>query len=163
MKIGRAVVAGLAGAMAMTILAWIVRLTGIEFNSEMMLGTMTNRPPDGVTWTIGLMMHLILSVVIALIYAWGFEHWTHRAGAKVGTGFALIHIVFAAMAMMMIPMIHPMIPEKMPAPGAFMMNMGGIFVALFFIEHLLYGSIVGATYGAVVHPRESDVVVGRGT
>jgi hypothetical protein len=108
--------------------------------------------PGATTWVIGLVIHLMISALIALIYAWGFERVTHRAGVLIGLGFAVIHVVIAGVVMAIIPAMHPMIPEQMPAPGAFMTNMGGTFVALFVIEHLLYGAIVGAMYGPVEHP-----------
>jgi len=152
MKTGRAIVAGLVGGLAMTLLAWLVRLTGLQMNAEMMLGSMVSSSPGLTTWLIGFVMHLVISALIALIYAWGFERVTHRAGSVVGLGFGVIHVVIAGIVMAMIPAIHPMIPESMPAPGAFMANMGGTFAALFAGEHLLYGSIVGTMYGPVEHP-----------
>jgi hypothetical protein len=152
MKSGKALVAGLVGGVAMTVLAWLVRRLGLDMNAEMMLGSMVSSSPGLATWLIGFVMHLVISALIALIYAWGFERVTHRAGAVVGLGFAVIHVVIAGIVMAMIPAIHPMIPERMPAPGAFLSNMGGTFVALFVLEHLLYGAIVGAMYGPVEHP-----------
>jgi hypothetical protein len=152
MKAGRAIAAGLVGGVAMTVLAWLVRQTGLQMNAEMMLGSILSSSPRLTTWLIGFVMHLVISALIALIYAWGFERVTHRAGAVVGLGFGVIHVVIAGVVMAMIPAIHPMIPESMPAPGAFMANMGGTFVALFVIEHLLYGAIVGGMYGPVEHP-----------
>jgi len=152
MKVGKALIAGIAGGAAMTALAWLARQMGINMNAEMMLGTMVS-PPGTAAWLIGFAMHMMLSAVIALIYAWGFERVAHRAGAVVGLGFAVIHIIIAGMVMGMIPALHPMIPEQMPAPGAFMANMGATFVALFVIEHLTYGTIVGAMYGPVVSAR----------
>ena len=144
--------AGLVGGIAMTAVGWVARRLGMEMNAEMMLGTMMVAP--GLTaWLLGFMMHLVISALIALVYAWGFEHVTHRAGLAVGLGFAVIHVVIAGMVMAMIPAIHPMIPEQMPAPGAFLTNMGAAFTALFVIEHLLYGAIVGAVYGTVAFPR----------
>ncbi len=152
MRVGKAIIGGVVGGLAMTVLAWTARQAGIEMNGEMMLGTMVSAP--GTTaWLIGLLMHLMLSVLIALIYAVGFEHVTHRAGVAVGLGFAVIHVTIAGIVMAMIPAIHPMIPEQMPAPGAFLGNMGAIFVALFVLEHLLFGAIVGGMYGPVVRPR----------
>lgn len=152
MRIGKALVAGLVGGVAMTVLGWLVRQAGLQMNAEMMLGSMVSSSPGFTTWLIGFAIHLVISALIALIYAWGFERVTHRAGAVVGLGFAVIHVVIAGMVMAMIPAIHPMIPERMPAPGAFMANMGGTFVALFVTEHLLYGAMVGALYGPVEHP-----------
>ncbi|MGH7529761.1 MAG: hypothetical protein ACREMN_05215, partial [Gemmatimonadales bacterium] len=129
MNVGRAITAGLAGGLAMTALGALIRLAGVPMNGEMMMGTMLSAPGTGA-WLIGFMMHLMLSVLIALIYAWGFEHVTHRAGVGVGLGFALIHIVIAGMVMGTFPAMHPMIPEQMPAPGAFLSAMGGTFVAI---------------------------------
>ena len=151
MKTGKAIIAGLVGGIAMTVLGWLVRLVGLDMNAEMMLGTMVSSP-GATAWAIGFVMHLMLSALIALAYAWGFER-IHRAGAGAGLGFAVIHIAIAGLVMAMIPAMHPMIPEQMPAPGAFMANMGATFVALFVLEHLLYGAIVGATYGPVLHGR----------
>ena len=152
MKVGKALIAGIVGGVAMTLLAWLVRQMGIDMNAEMMLGTMVSSP-GAAAWLIGFAMHLMISAVIALAYAWGFERVTHRAGVVVGLGFAVIHIIIAGMVMGMIPAMHPMIPEQMPAPGAFMAKMGATFVALFVIEHLIYGAIVGAMYGPVVSAR----------
>lgn len=149
MKIGKAIVAGLAGGLAMTVLAWVARQTGLTLNAEMMLGTMTGNAPGMTTWMIGFVMHLMLSALIALLYAVGFERVTHRAGVGVGLAFAVVHIIIGGIVMGMIPGVHPMIPEQMPAPGPFLINMGGAFVAFFVAEHLMFGAIVGALYGPV--------------
>lgn len=153
MKVGKAIGAGLVGGVAMTVLGWLVRRLGLEMNAEMMLGTMMSSMPTLTTWLIGFAIHLMISALIALAYAWGFEHVTHRAGVTVGLGFSIIHIIIAGMVMAMIPAMHPMIPEQMPAPGAFMANMGAMFAFLFVMEHLIYGGIVGALYGPVTYPR----------
>lgn len=152
MKTSKAIVAGLTGGIAMTILGFVVRQMGIDMNAEMMLGTMLVSPAGTTAWIVGLMIHLMLSVIFALIYAWGFERLTHRAGVAVGLGFAVVHIIFAGIAMTMIPAMHPGIPEMMMAPGAFMSGMGAMGVGLFVLEHLMYGAIVGGMYGTVMHP-----------
>lgn len=152
MKVGTTLSAGIVGGIAMTALGWLVRQMGIGMNGEMMFGTMVSSP-GAAAWLIGFAMHMLLSAVIALMYAWGFERVTHRAGVVVGLGFAVIHIIIAGMVMGVIPAIHPMIPEQMPAPGAFMAKMGATFVALFVIEHLIYGAVVGGMYGPAVSAR----------
>ena len=53
--------------------------------------------------------------------------------------------------MAMMPAMHPLIPEQMPAPGAFMANMGLMGVIAEIMLHLIYGAIVGAMYGPVIH------------
>lgn len=42
-----------------------------------------------------------------------------------------------------------MLGTMVDAPGAFMAKMGAMFVALFVLEHLMYGGIVGGLYGPV--------------
>lgn len=146
--------AGITGGVAMTLLGWIVRRMGIDMNPEMMFGTMLTTPERGA-WIAGFAIHMMFSMGFALIYAWGFERVTHRSGLLVGLGFALIHIILTGPVMAAIPAIHPMIPETMMAPGAFMSGMGATGVFLFALEHLIYGGIVGAMYGPVRHPAGS--------
>ena len=74
----------------MSVLTGLARMMGVPANIEMMLGTMV-ADPGTTAWLIGFVMHLTLSGLIALIYAWGFEHVTHKAGWAVGTGFGLVH------------------------------------------------------------------------
>ena len=158
MKVSKAILAGIVGGIAMTILAWLGRSAGVQLDGEMMLGTMLGSAPGTGTWLTGFVMHVMLSALIALVYAVGFEYVTHRAGAGLGLAFSLIHIVIAGLFMAMMPALHPMIPEQMPAPGPFLVNMGPAIVSLFIIEHLMYGAIVGGLYGAVVHPRAHPAV-----
>ncbi len=153
MNTGKAFLAGVAGGAAMTVLGAVVRALGMPVNLEMMLGTMF-LAPGATAWIAGLIMHLAISGMIALLYALGFERLSHRAGTGTGALFSLVHIVIGGCAMLALPAMHPMIPQEMPAPGAFMSGMGLAGVAFFVVEHVMYGAIVGALYGTVRHPRE---------
>ncbi len=152
MNIGRAFVAGVVGGIVMSLGLAIGRAMGMDAaNLEMMLGTMLLQPGTGA-FVLGMMMHLIISGAIALIYAWGFEHVTHRSNAAIGAGFGVIHGIIGGMAMGMMPMMHPLIPEVMPAPGAFMSSMGMMGVVAEMMVHVIYGMVVGAMYRAVGFP-----------
>ena len=107
-----------------------------------------------VAGIIGFIMHLSISGLIALIYAWGFEHVAHRAGWLVGVGFSLIHSIGTGLFMGLVPMMHPMMRSgAMPAPGLFMANKGMMYVVALFVLHAIYGAIVGAIYPPVVEAR----------
>jgi hypothetical protein len=154
MKTGRAFVAGMLGAVVMSAILWIARnWMGIPAHMETMLGTMVVREAALTAWLVGFGIHVLIGGVLALVYAWAFEHITHRAGVLVGVGFGLIHAVIAGLGNTMIPAIHPMIPERMPAPGAFMANLGTIGIVAEFALHVVYGAIVGGLYGPVVRER----------
>lgn len=147
MKTGRAFMAGALGGLVMTVLTAIARAMGMQVNLEMLLGTMFGLSPGSAAWVLGLVMHLMISGLIALLYAFGFERVTHRAGAGIGAAFSFIHMVIAGVFMGVIPMMHPLVPEQLPAPGAFMVNMGAMGVGAFVMLHLIYGAIVGGIYG----------------
>lgn len=157
MKAGKAFVAGVVGGAVMSVLLAVARLLGMPVNLEMLLGTMTGMDPGAVTWVLGLIMHLVISGAIALLYGLGFEYVSHRSGALPGVVFSLIHIVVGGLFMGAIPGIHPMVPEVMAAPGAFMANIGDLGVIAFVVLHAIYGAVVGVMYGPVVHPARPTV------
>jgi len=159
MKVGKAFVAGMAGGAVMSALMWMARMMGMPANLEMMLGTMVT-DPGTTAWIIGFVMHLMISGAIALIYAWAFEHVTHRAGWLVGAGFGVVHAIIAGMVMGMMPMMHPRMPNPVMPPGAFLSNLGTMGVVAEFMLHMIYGAVVGAMYGAVIHAR-AGVADGR--
>lgn len=145
MNLGRAFLAGVVGGIVMSIGLAMGRAMGMPANLELMLGTMLLQPGTAA-WVVGFMMHLMISGVIALIYAWGFETLTHKSSAAIGAGFGVIHAIIGGIFMGMMPMMHPMIPEMMPAPGAFLSNLGMMGVMAEFVLHILYGAVVGAIY-----------------
>jgi hypothetical protein len=159
MKTGRAFLAGVIGAVVMSAILWIARnMMGIPAHMEMMLGTIVVPNPALTAWLVGFAIHLTIGGILAVIYAWGFEHITHRSGWLVGALFGLANAVVAGLVMGIIPAVHPMIPEQMPAPGAFMRNLGAIGIAAEFALHAIYGAIVGALYGPVVGERAPRTV-----
>ena len=152
MKTGTAFLAGMVGGAVMTAMLWMGRVMGMDVNLSMMLGTMFIQPPGATAWVVGFIMHLVISGLIALVYAWGFERVTQRAGPAVGAGFGVIHAIIAGLMFGMIPLLHPLIPEQMPAPGMFMAEKGALYVVMMFVVHMIYGAVVGSIYGPVAEP-----------
>lgn len=149
MNASKAFLAGVIAGIAMSILMALGRAVGIPLNAEVMLGTMVGLAPEAFgTWLTGFAIHLAISGVIGLAYGWGFENVTGRAGVGPGMLFAIVHVAIAGFVMGMMPALHPMIPEPMAAPGLFMVNMGAAAVALFVVEHFVYGAITGGIYAA---------------
>lgn len=149
MKAGKAFLAGVVGGAVMSVFLAMARAIGMPARLEMMMGTMF-MPEGTAAFVVGLIMHLMISGLIALIYAWGFEHVTHRAGWTMGVAFSIIHIIIGGVFMGMMPMMHPRMPPMNP-PGAFMANLGAMGVVAFVMLHMIYGAIVGAMYGPVTH------------
>lgn len=156
MKAGKAFVAGVVGGLVMSVIMLIAReMMGMEVRLELLLGTMFMEPGTAA-WIVGLVMHLMISGLIALAYAWGFENVTHEAGAAKGALLSVVHILIAGVFMgAVLPVMHPLVPEQMPEPGYFMANLGALGIMAFVMLHVIFGAIVGAMYGPVLHPREA--------
>lgn len=152
-KGGRAFVAGVVGGLAMSVAMAIARdLYGIPIRLEMILGTLTGLSPGRGTFAVGLVMHLTLSGVVAILYGLGLERAAHRSGVLPGLVLAIPHAIAGGLLVGAIPAVHPLVPEEIVAPGPFFSYLGQGAVLFFVLAHALYGAIVGLGYGPVLHP-----------
>ena len=158
MNITQALFAGVVGGAVMSMILGLARTMGMQVDVELMLGTLLGEPPSVAIRMIGLIVHLVISGLIALLYAAGFEYVMQRAGWRVGLAFSLVHLLIAGIFLGVIPALHPLVPEVMPAPGAFMANLGILGIGAFVLLHLLYGAIVGTMYEPVHVPAEGGRV-----
>lgn len=146
MRVIQAFLAGVVGGATMSLITALARTMGMPVNWELILGTFFGAPPSRTAWLTGLILFLVLSGLIALLYAIGFEHVTRRAGWSVGLVFSFVHTLVAGTLVGLVPALHPLVPESLPAPGAFMANLGTLGIGIFVLSHLIYGAIVGTLY-----------------
>ncbi len=134
-------------------LIWaILRPFGIRVDLEMLTGTFFNLMPSATVEFLGFIIHLLVSGAIGLLYATCFEYISRRAGIAVGVAFGGIHAVIGGLAVGAIGAVHPLVPEVLSPPGAFLSDYGAFAIFMFFFVHLLYGAIVGWLYKPVLHP-----------
>jgi hypothetical protein len=134
---------------ALLITARIANIT--EMNIAVTLGSMITREVTAGTWALGFVIHLVISGLIALIYASAFEA-VRKSTWWLGLIGGAVHAAIAGFAMLLFPAIHPIIPDVIVAPGAFAANYGAVTVATFVVLHLIYGAIIGGTYETVHTP-----------
>jgi hypothetical protein len=156
MNYGRAFGAGVLGAVVMSAMFAMARAMGIPANLELMLGTMFGMPPSGAAGAIGLVMHLMIGGILALAYGAVFDY-LGRSSWGLGLAFGAVHAIIAGFFMGMMPMMHPLVPEVMPAPGFFMSNLGAMGVMGETVGHLVYGAIIGGLYPPVHHERSAQL------
>lgn len=149
MKLGKAFLAGVAGGAVLSILLAIVRAAGMPATLELNLGSMITRSVDPAAFGVGLLAHLVISGVIGVLYGIGFEHVSKRAGLGIGVAFGLVHTLIAGVVMGLMPVIHPLMPSQIPAPGPFMINFGGMGLFTFVALHVIFGAIMGTMVGPV--------------
>ena len=152
MQRGRAFLAGVAGAALVTLLELVARAGGIPANLEMLVGTMLGGAPSTGRWLAGLAVHLGGGGVLALGYAAVFES-RGRAGWAAGLALGALQALAIGGLLGLVPRMHPLVPQTLPAPGAFMIDFGSAGVALHFASQLLFGALVGATYESAMAQR----------
>jgi len=154
MRAARAVVFGVIGAAAMSVLSALLRAVGVNVHLELILGTLFGGAPSATTFALGLVLHLGIGALFGLIYGYLFERVWDHGGAGTGMLLAAIHAALIGMLIGLTPQFHPLVPEVIADPGPFFANVGLAGVLAFFGLHVMYGAIVGAGYGHVAAERE---------
>jgi len=141
---GTALWFGVLAGLAVTALLGLARWSGlIPFDLSLILGTWLGFSPGLEVWITGFLMHLLLSAIVAVIYATAFQVF-HRASAIIGIAFAFVHWLISGLLMGLMPLMHPLMPEVVQAPGFFGINGGPMSAVVVLALHLVFGAMVGA-------------------
>ena len=151
---GKAILYGVLGAAAISLLSAILRAIGLPLSIEIYLGTITGLAPGAFAFGIGLVLHLALGGLFGLLYGALFERvWAH-GGAFTGMLLSTLHAGLIGMLLGFANHVHPLVPERLADPGPYFSHLGTAGVLSFFLAHLVYGAIVGAGYGHVASERQ---------
>jgi hypothetical protein len=154
MNILGAVLAGLGGTISISMVMALAPQMGMPAMDIVgMLGAMfskeSNRP-------LGWMIHLMMGVVFALIYALLWTIGIGTVSPTWGIVFGIVHWLLVGLMMGMMPMMHVGIKsggaQRAPrAPGVFMLNNGGMMAFVGgLMGHAIYGVVVAVIYGLFV-------------
>ncbi len=146
MNNSRAMMGGAIGAVAVTIYNLILRYLGMHIDLEMILGTIFGGMPSPGMWWIGFGIHVIVGMIFGIIYAFFFELGTRRTGWAAGLKIGVLHTFIAGFLYGLFPVISPVIPYYLPAPGYFMAHDGFPYIIAFIGMYMLFGIIMGLTY-----------------
>ena len=136
-----AIIAGVAGTIVMTLLMMMAPMIGMpKMDIIGMLGSMFSAN-SGSAKGIGLILHFMMGIIFAIIYAliWSFG---------LGSATWLWGLVFGFIHGLIISMIMPMMMKMRPRPPA--MTAGAKTMMGQIMGHLLFGLIVALTYAAMV-------------
>lgn len=140
----KAILAGIAGTIAMTALTYMAPLMGMpEMNIPKMLGGFMSVPV-----IIGWIAHFMIGTILALFYVYVFVNRLPGAPWLKGALYGLLPWFLAQI------MVNPMMGAGVFAantPAPMLMVIGSL------MGHLVYGGVLGAVYGSSTLKRSIPV------
>src|SRR6185436_19739301 len=130
---GRAFMAGVVGALAMSLVMACLRAAGIALHIESDLAALIGTR----VWLAGLAAHLLIGGTLGVAYGVFFELVVHDSGVGPGVFLGACNTVFAGFAW-----------AAIGGPGRFWSNLGPEGVIALFIAHMTFGAVVGSAYKA---------------
>jgi len=132
----RAFVAGIIGAVVMSLIMIGLRAIGVPLHLELRIAGMLGTH----VWLIGLIAFVVIGGITGFIYALVFEYILNSAGVGAGLLVGACHAIFAGF-----------IWAQLPGPGRFWDTLGVPGIASLFLLHFVYGAVVGAIYRTEHH------------
>ncbi|HEY8612004.1 MAG TPA: family 1 glycosylhydrolase [Roseomonas sp.] len=147
---GKAILAGMAGAVAWEVVARPLILLGVPFLDLVgLLGSLAMPNASAwASWTAGMLLHLIVGAIWAVFYAYFFWSVVPLRPALQGLAFALVPMPLAILIMHpQLELMHPLLLSgSLPQSGRFGLD-GGLHEPLSVaVGHLIWGAILGLLY-----------------
>jgi hypothetical protein len=144
LKIGRAMIAGLIGTVAMTALMVMAPMMGLpKMDIAAMLGSMLagdQAAPGSFAWLAGLVMHLMIGTV-ALSTGYALTNRYLLTSTPLGKGLIYSALVWLMAQVVVMPMMGAGLFSS-HLPQGVMMAGGSL------MGHLVYGAVLGLIYGS---------------
>jgi hypothetical protein len=135
MQQGWAAFAGLVGGLAFLVVVWDAILGGLFRMSYLLAlgGSLVHEAPRHTTYAVGGLMHVALSALFGIVYAWALGVVgvsSLAAGASLGLVLGAIHGI---------------------ATSRIGRRYGPSTVTVWIVAHAVFGMTVGTVYTAVAH------------
>ncbi len=140
-----AVIAGLAmGMWAMMMhMVGVSRMSMTSYEGAMVTGETSGTS----TFMAGMGMHLLLSILIGLVYAWAFAAIWGSASWLNGLLLGIVHWLVASMMLPVMDKMNSSVQRDAMHPLSWFANgYGGGAVGTFLVGHLIFGAVFGWLY-----------------
>ncbi|MEP7136262.1 MAG: DUF6789 family protein [Chloroflexota bacterium] len=148
MNVLNAVIAGVVASLVFSVVLAMAPKMGMpKMDIVSLLGSMFGKPNQALGW----MMHLMMGVVFALIYAFLWSLGIGAATWLFGLIFGAVQWLVVGMVMGMIPMMHAGIKSgAVKAPGLWMTSNGGLMAFMGgLVGHMIFGLVIALVYAAL--------------
>ena len=142
-----AIISGITATLVMTMMMALAPKMGFpKMDIVGLLSTMFSKKSNLL---LGWMMHLMMGVIFALVYAFLWSQGIGSATWVNGLLFGAVHWLVVGVIMLMIPMLHAGIRSgEVKAPGMYMSANGGGMMAFIggLMGHMVFGLVVALLY-----------------
>jgi len=142
-----AIISGITATLVMTMMMALAPKMGFpKMDIVGLLSTMFSKKSNLL---LGWMMHLMMGVIFALVYAFLWSQGIGSATWVNGLLFGAVHWLVVGVIMLMIPMLHTGIRSgEVKAPGMYMSANGGGMMAFIggLMGHMVFGLVVALLY-----------------
>ena len=109
-------------------------------------------PINRATYPVGLMIHLVMSIVFAVIHVVVFDSFDITSSyAAWGILFGFGHALIAGTGIGLLEIVHRGIKDGIvEVPGFMTQNYPAPTSSSFVIVHVIFGVLLGAFYGALI-------------
>ncbi|MFC5087593.1 family 1 glycosylhydrolase [Microvirga arabica] len=146
----KAVLAGMAGAIAWEIVARLLIWAGVPFfDLVMTLGTLAlPHAPAWEAWLAGMLLHLMVGAIWAVFYAYFFWSVLPLRPVLQGLAFAFVPMPLAIFIMHpQFDLMHPLVlGGQLSSSGLFGLSGGAHEPLSIAVGHLIWGSVLGLLY-----------------
>jgi hypothetical protein len=141
MEIGAAMMSGVVGVAATTIIHNMLPIIGLpRVNIAGVLGTWLLNP-GGRAAIVGIMLHFSFGAGFGVLYAWLWSLGVGSVGYEWGIMFGAIHGLIAAAIIPILLHLYPRPKEMLEGP---------ITLIAIFVLHVLFGLVVSLQYRALL-------------
>ena len=137
MNAGRAFVAGVVGALVMSLIMVLLRAAGVPLHIELRLAVALGTR----IWAIGFVAHLVIGGLLGVVYALMMEHVIGTSGVGPGVLLGAVNTIFAGFVWALVG-----------GQGPFWSALGPAGIGALFLVHMSYGAVVGGLYKNVHRP-----------
>ncbi len=150
-----AALAGLGGALAMTVFMYILVAIGFRIDVLYLIGTRFVDPSDsGKAYTVGFILHLLIGIIWGLLYVLLMIGMVESPNWTLGLQFGAAHGLFVGVIISTFADSHPHVgPDKaIPDPGMFGNRWGISIPFIIVLLHVLYGFVMTVLYNQLYQP-----------
>jgi hypothetical protein len=130
---GRAFMAGIVGALVMSLVMAGLRAAGVPLRIESELAALLGTK----LWIVGLAAHLAIGGALGIVYGMAFELVLHESGVGPGVILGAQNAIIAGFVW-----------AALGGPGHFWTAVGPQGIVALFVAHMTFGAVVGATFKA---------------